>query len=129
MRWVVRLEATMTTTTVFTWPQTIELARAVLAAARGVGQQKGGAMTEAESGEPDPPQTLTEAGEVLWRMRPDGQAPTTEWVTYYQRSAVIYDGIAETDQHHHHEALYMARKARQRAREIETRIRETRQHH
>jgi hypothetical protein len=85
-------------------------------------------MTEAESTEPDRPRMLAEAGEVLWGMRPNEQAPLMEWVAYYQKSAVIYDGIAETDQHHHHEALYMAGQARQRAVEIETRIRETRQH-
>lgn len=86
-------------------------------------------MTETEAGEPNPPQTLAEAGEVLWHLRPGEQAPLADWVAYYQHSAVIYDGIAETDQDHHHEALYMAGQARQRAGEIETRIRGTRQHH
>jgi len=86
-------------------------------------------MTKAESGEPNSPQTLTEAGEVLWRMRPDEQEPLVEWATYYQRSVVIYDRIAETDQDHHHEALYLAGQARQRVEEIQTRIRGTREHH
>jgi hypothetical protein len=79
-------------------------------------------MTETESSEPNPPRTLAEAGEALWRIRPDEQAPLAEWLTYYQRSAVVYDEIAEIDQSHHHEALYMAGEARKQAEEIEAQI-------
>jgi hypothetical protein len=84
--------------------------------------------TEAEPGEPNPPRTLAQASEVLWSLRPGGQAPLREWVAYYQRLAVIYDGIAETDQDHRREARYLAGHAHERARELETRIPRTRQH-
>ncbi|MBV9142114.1 MAG: hypothetical protein JO115_14560 [Pseudonocardiales bacterium] len=85
--------------------------------------------TEAEPREPNPPRTLAQASEVLWHLRPGERARLADWVVYYQRLAVIYDGIAETDQDHHHEARYLTGQAHERAREIETRNHETQEHH
>lgn len=85
-------------------------------------------MTNFKAGEPNSPRTLAEAGEALWRIRPGEQAQLLEWLAYYQRSAVVYAEIAEIDQSHHHEALYMAGESRKRAEEIEARITTTREH-
>ncbi|MBV9141649.1 MAG: hypothetical protein JO115_12155 [Pseudonocardiales bacterium] len=83
--------------------------------------------TEAEPGEPNPPRTLAQASEVVWSLRPVEQARLADWVTSYQRSAVIYDRIAATD-HSHHKTVHLAGHAHERARDLETRIPRTRQH-
>jgi hypothetical protein len=42
------------------------------------------------------------------------------WLVHHQRSAALYAEIAEIDRGHHHEALFMAERERQRAKEIKT---------
>ncbi len=39
---------------------------------------------------------------------------------HHQRSAALYAEIAEIDRGHHHEALFMAEREHQRAKEIKT---------
>jgi hypothetical protein len=56
------------------------------------------------------------------RIRPRQQAPLTEWLAYHQRSAAWYAEVAEIDRGHHHEALFMGERERQRAKEIKTQI-------
>ena len=69
------------------------------------------------------PQTLAEAHEELARIRPGRQAPLAEWFEYYQRSTALYAEIAEIDRGHHHEALSMAERERNSAKEIAAQIR------
>lgn len=80
-------------------------------------------MAGDEATKPDPPRTLVEAQVALARIRPRQQAPLTEWLAYYQRSAGWYAEIAEIDRGHHHEALYMAEQERERAKEMAAQIR------
>ena len=77
-------------------------------------------MNEKEPAEPDPPRTLAETHEVLAGIRPNRNAPPSDWLTYYQRSAAWYAEVAEIDRGHHHEALFMAEREHQRAKEIKT---------
>ncbi|MGH3824733.1 MAG: AMED_5909 family protein [Pseudonocardiaceae bacterium] len=79
-------------------------------------------MNETQPAEPDPPRTLAEAHQVLAGVRPPRKAPLSEWLTYYQRSAAVYAEVAEIDRGHHHEALFMAERERQHAKEIKTQI-------
>jgi hypothetical protein len=79
-------------------------------------------MNEEEPAEPDPPRTLAETHEVLASIRPNRNAPPLDWLTYYQRSAAWYAEVAEIDRGHHHEALFMAERERQSAKEIKDRI-------
>ena len=79
-------------------------------------------MNEKEPAEPDPPRTLAETHEVLASIRPNRNAPPLDWLTYYQRSAAWYTEVAEIDRGHHHEALFMAERERQSAKEIKDRI-------
>jgi hypothetical protein len=72
--------------------------------------------------EADPPQTLADAHHAVARARPRQSAPLTEWLAYHQRSAAWYAEVAEIDRGHHHEALFMAERERQRAKEIKTRV-------
>src|SRR3712207_8963097 len=46
----------------------------------------------------------------------------SEWLAYYQQSAVLYTEIAEIDQGHHHECFYWADHERERAKEIKGQI-------
>ncbi|MGB9281347.1 MAG: AMED_5909 family protein [Pseudonocardiaceae bacterium] len=79
-------------------------------------------MNEKQPAEPHAPRTLAEAHEVLAGIRPSRQAPTSDWLTYYQRSSACYAEVAEIDRGHHHEALFMAERERQLAKEIKDRI-------
>lgn len=72
--------------------------------------------------EPDPPQTLAEAHEAVAAIRPDRTAPLGEWLAFHQRSAAVYAEVAEIDRGHHHEALFMVERERQRVTEIKTEI-------
>jgi hypothetical protein len=72
--------------------------------------------------EPGPPRRLIEADQVLARIRPRQQAPLTEWLAYYQRSAAWYAEIAEIDRGHYHEALFLAEHEQKCAQEIENQI-------
>ncbi|MGH3512642.1 MAG: AMED_5909 family protein [Pseudonocardiaceae bacterium] len=69
---------------------------------------------------PDPPRTLAEAQEAVAAIRPARTAPLSEWLAFHQRSAAVYAEVAEIDRGHHHEALFMAERERQLAKEIKT---------
>lgn len=71
---------------------------------------------------PDQLRTLAEAHEAVARIRPRRNAPLTEWLAFHQRSATVYAEVAEIDRGHHHEALAIAERERQRATEIKTEI-------
>jgi hypothetical protein len=45
-----------------------------------------------------------------------------DWLAYHQRSAAMYAEVAEIDRGHHHEALFMAERERQQAKEIKAQI-------
>jgi hypothetical protein len=75
-----------------------------------------------ESTTPQPPRTLTDAHNLLARIRPKSSASLEQWLAYYQRSAALYAEIAEIDRGHHHEALYWAERERERANEIKVQI-------
>jgi hypothetical protein len=77
-------------------------------------------MAVAQPAEPDPPRTLAEAHEAVARIRPRQKAPLTDWLAFHQRSAAVYAEVAEIDRGHHHEALCMAERERQRVTEIKT---------
>lgn len=79
-------------------------------------------MNEKKPTEPSLPRTLAEAHEVLAGIRPSRKAPPSDWLTYYQRSSACYAEVAEIDRGHHHEALFMAERERQLAKEIKDRI-------
>jgi hypothetical protein len=79
-------------------------------------------MTTNKTSTPAMPYTLAEAHEVVAAIRPPRTASLTEWLAYHQRSAALYAEIAEIDRGHHHEALFMAERERQRAKEIKTEI-------
>jgi len=69
-----------------------------------------------------PPRTLTDAHNLLARIRPKSTASLEQRLAYYQRSAALYAEIAEIDRGHHHEALYWAEHERERANEIKAQI-------
>jgi hypothetical protein len=79
-------------------------------------------MTTDKTTTPDMPRTLAEAHEAVAAIRPPRTAPLSEWLAHHQRSAALYAEIAEIDRGHHHEALFMAERERQRAKEIKTEI-------
>lgn len=64
-------------------------------------------------------QRLMEAHDVLSRLMPAPDAESSVWREYYQRSATVYERVAEIDRGHHHEALYWATRERQKGEEIE----------
>jgi hypothetical protein len=68
------------------------------------------------------PRTLAEAQEAVAAIRPHRKAPLSEWLSYHQRSAAVYAEVAEIDRGHHHEALFMAERERQHAKEIKTQM-------
>ena len=72
--------------------------------------------------EPATPRTLAEAHEAVAAIRPPQTAPLTEWLAYYQRSAAIYAEVAEIDRGHHPEALAIAEREHQLAKQIKTRL-------
>ena len=75
-----------------------------------------------ESTLPQSPRTLTDAHNLLARIRPKSTASLEQWLAYYQRSSALYAEIAEIDRGHHHEALYWAERERESANEIEAQI-------
>jgi hypothetical protein len=79
-------------------------------------------MTTNKTTKPALPRTLTEAHEAVAAIRPPRRAPLTEWLAYHQQSAALYAEVAEIDRGHHHEALFMAERERQSAKEIKTAI-------
>jgi hypothetical protein len=68
------------------------------------------------------PGTLMQAHQELVRIRPSQDASPTTWLTYYQRSASVYEQIAKIDPGHEEEALYWAQRERARADNIAARI-------
>ena len=68
------------------------------------------------------PKTLMEAHQELVSTRPDRDASLQAWLFYYERSAALYDRIADTDPGHKLEAQYWARRERDHARGIAARI-------
>ena len=79
-------------------------------------------MTTDKTSTPAIARTLAEAHEAVAAIRPPRTAPLTEWLAHHQRSAVLYAEIAEIDRGHHHEALFIIERERQRAKEIKTEI-------
>lgn len=49
--------------------------------------------------------------------RPDASPRT--WLTYYRRSAAVYQHVAEIDRGHFHEATFWATREREKAEAIE----------
>lgn len=72
--------------------------------------------------QPGQPRTLAEAHEAVARVRPRQKAPLTEWLAFHQHSAAVYAEVAEIDRGHHHEALAIAERERQRVTEIKAEI-------
>jgi hypothetical protein len=79
-------------------------------------------MTMDKTTEPATPRTLAQAHEAVAAIRPPQTAPLSEWLAYYQQSAAMYAEVAEIDRGHHHEALAIAERERQLAKQIKTRI-------
>jgi hypothetical protein len=79
-------------------------------------------MTTNNTSTPAIPRTLADAHEAVAAIRPPRTAPLPEWLAHHQRSAALYAEIAEIDRGHHHEALFMAEREHQRAKEIKTEI-------
>ena len=69
------------------------------------------------------PQTLMQAHEELVRIRPCRKASLPAWLSYYRRSAEVYENVAESDPAHESEALYWAQREQTRAESITARIR------
>lgn len=76
----------------------------------------------AEMSTPVEPRTLADAHQVVARTRPSQKAPLTELLAHHERAAAWYAEVAEIDRGHHHEALFMAERERQCAKEIKTQI-------
>ncbi|MFS8103465.1 hypothetical protein LFM09_40700 [Lentzea alba] len=63
-------------------------------------------------------QSLSEAHDLLPRMMPrDGAAPA-DLRRFHEKSAAVYQRVAEIDRGHHHEALYWADREARLAREL-----------
>lgn len=56
--------------------------------------------------------TLKDAHEVVARLMPSPDAVPSRWRVFYLRSADVYARVAEVDRGHHHEALYWAKRER-----------------
>lgn len=59
--------------------------------------------------------TLRAAHETVHRDWPGRHASAQAWLAYHQRAAALYRAVADVDQAHHHEALYMAQFATEAA--------------
>lgn len=64
--------------------------------------------------------SLKDAHEVLTHPMPAPDASPEVWREFYLRSAEVYGRVAEVDRGHHHEALYWAKRERDKAEGIET---------
>jgi hypothetical protein len=62
--------------------------------------------------------TLNDAHTALVKVMPAPDGPREEWRDYYLRSAEVYGRVAEIDRGHHHEALYWAKREREKGEEI-----------
>ncbi|WP_018686600.1 AMED_5909 family protein [Actinokineospora enzanensis] len=62
---------------------------------------------------PKIPCSLHAARELIRANRPTAKAPRQQWIDYYTTCANIFQRVATTDPHHHHEALGEAATARE----------------
>lgn len=69
--------------------------------------------------------TLKEAHEAVQRLRPQHNAPLSEWLVFRETSAALYTHVADVDRFHHHEAQYWAQREQETAEEIAAQIRAT----
>lgn len=67
---------------------------------------------------PAPVRTLRAAQEQVNREWPGRSASVSEWQSYYERAANMYERVAEIDNGHHYEALYWAGQARESLRAL-----------
>jgi hypothetical protein len=81
-----------------------------------------GEDTTGSPAERDPPRTLADAHHLAGSCRPRQAAPLSDWLAFHQRAAAWYAEVAEIDRGHHHEALFMAERQRQLAKELKTQI-------
>ncbi|MFD1146096.1 AMED_5909 family protein [Saccharothrix hoggarensis] len=57
---------------------------------------------------------LKDAHEALTHLMPAPGASREMWRDFYLRSAEVYAHVAEVDRGHHHEALYWAKREREK---------------
>lgn len=69
-----------------------------------------------------PPSTLEEAHDVLWRARPREDADPREWAAFHRHSAAVYASAAQADVQHRYEATQCAGLEIRKARDIEHRL-------
>ncbi|WP_051765383.1 AMED_5909 family protein [Saccharothrix syringae] len=62
--------------------------------------------------------TLKDAHEALGKVMPAPHAAPSRWQVFYRVSAEVYAQVAEIDRGHHHEALYWAKREREKGEEI-----------
>ncbi|GAA0216640.1 hypothetical protein GCM10010492_13100 [Saccharothrix mutabilis subsp. mutabilis] len=64
--------------------------------------------------------TLKDAHEALGKVMPAPDAALSRWRVFYLRSAEVYRQVAEIDRGHHHEALYWAKREREKGEALPT---------
>lgn len=64
-------------------------------------------------------QSLSEAHDLLPRLMPRDKADPAELRRFHEKSAAVYQKVAELDRSHHHEALYWAEREARLAREVD----------
>ncbi|MFD9703978.1 AMED_5909 family protein [Lentzea sp. NPDC059081] len=64
-------------------------------------------------------QSLSEAHDLLPRLMPRNGADPAELRKFHEKSAAVYQRVAELDRGHHHEALYWADREARLAREVD----------
>ena len=62
--------------------------------------------------------TLQGAHDALVKVMPAPEADRRQWRDFYLGSAEVYGRVAEIDRGHHHEALYWAKREREKGEEI-----------
>ncbi|WP_112264731.1 AMED_5909 family protein [Lentzea terrae] len=63
-------------------------------------------------------QSLSEAHDLLPRMMPRKNDDPAALRRFHEKSAAVYQRVAEIDRGHHHEALYWAEREARLAREL-----------
>jgi hypothetical protein len=76
-------------------------------------------LPDGERAQGQPPSTLDEAHDVLWRQRPKRDADAQEWIAFHRHSAEVYLRTAKVDLRHHHEATQYAGLEIRNARRLE----------
>ena len=61
------------------------------------------------------PAKLIDVPAFLCRIRPGRDAPAEDWAVFYERSAVVYSQVAETDRASQREALIIASLDREKS--------------